>query len=311
MTKNPPIPELLKHFASDQINAHDLTDNLVDLYWFVQIFDAGSFSIAANNHGLSKSNLSRRLSQLESRLGVQLLHRNPRSLSLTSTGIDVYRHALEMVNYAQKATDSVQRALDTPSGKISLVLPAILSSWLMPALLNFQNTHPQIQLSLQTADATQEINTQSTDLALSLFEPPADSNQIVVHPLATLTFVNIASTRFKQSEPLRRIQINDLATTTPDQLTSRLQVTSFLSALEATRAGFGYANLPLFACQTGLSTGELKYYNDKKNSRTLLAFTQPHRNITLASRTLLDYLTLHLAHSRTAGILPITEPNGN
>lgn len=306
MPKDLSIKNLPKNSSSDQINLYDLTDSLVDLYWFVQIVDAGGFSIAANNHNLSKSNLSRRLSQLESRLGVQLLHRNPRSLTLTSIGIEVYRHALEMVNHAQKAADSVQQALDTPSGKVSLVLPAIISSWLMPALLKFQNSYPDIQLSLRTADATQDINTHSTDLALSLFQPPADSAQIVVHPLATLTFVNVTSTGAKQSEPLRYIQVSDLINSSAQQLPSRLQVNSFLCALEAIYAGFGYANLPLFACSTGLSTGELKYYDNKKDSRTLFAFTQPHRNITLASRTLLDYLTLHFAHSKTAGVLPLT-----
>lgn len=306
MSKFPAATELSKPLSSTASNNYDLVDNLVDLYWLVQIIDAGSFSLAANNHGLSKSNLSRRISQLETRLGVQLLHRNPRSLTLTSIGIEVYRHALEMANHAQKATDSVQQALDTPSGKVSLVLPAIISSWLMPALLKFQNSYPDIQLSLRTADATQDINTHSIDLALSLFKPPADSDQIVVHPLATVTFVYVASTGSKQSEPLRYIQVSDLINNSAQQLPSRLQVNSFLCALEATYAGFGYANLPLFACNTGISTGELKFYNDKKDSRTLFAFTQSHRNITLASRTLLDYLTHYFAQSKTAGILPLT-----
>lgn len=306
MSKNPPRSKLSKPLGSEPINDYDLIANLVDLYWLVQIIDAGSFSIAANTHNLSKSNLSRRLSQLETRLGVQLLHRNPRSLTLTSIGIEVYRHALEMVNHAQHATDSVQRALDTPSGKVSLVLPAILSHWLLPVLLKFQNSYPEIQLSLRTTDASQDISSQPTDLALSLFQPPKDSNQIVVHPLATVTFVNVASTRSKQSEPLRYIQVNALDETSDKQRSSRLQVNSFLSALEATQAGFGYANLPLFACSTGLSSGELKFYNDKQDSRTLFAFTQPHRNITLATRTLLDYLTHYLAQSKTAGILPLT-----
>lgn len=253
MTKNPPVTVLAKSSSNDAINDYGLIDNLVDLYWFVQIIDAGSFSIAANNHDLSKSSLSRRLSQLETRLSVQLLHRNPRSLTLTSIGIEVYRHALEMVNHAQQATDSVQRALDNPRGKVSLVMPAILSNWLMPVLLKYQNTYPEIQLSLRTTDATQDISSQSTDLALSLFKPPADSSQIVVHPLATVTFVNVASTRSKKSEPLRQIQISDLGNISDSELPSRLQVNSFLSALEATHAGFGYANLPLFACNAGIS----------------------------------------------------------
>lgn len=78
------------HFLSSiEGSPHDLALNLVDLYWFLHIVDAGSFSVAAINHGVSKSSLSRRVSQLEARLGVQLLHRNPRLLSLTGIGSEV------------------------------------------------------------------------------------------------------------------------------------------------------------------------------------------------------------------------------
>ena len=309
MKKKPPTTELAEHY-SNEVTSHDLASNLVDLYWFIQIIDAGSFSVAASHHGMSKSNLSRRLSQLETRLGAQLLHRNPRFLTLTSIGTEVYRHTLDMIAAGQNAIGSVQRALDIPSGKVNIILPAILSNWLMPVLLNFKNTYPHIQLNLQTADSTQDINSQSIDLALSLFEAPTDSSQIVARPLAELAFANIVSASFKQTEKLSQIQIINQAAPSNQECNSGLQVNNYLNALEAALAGFGYASLPLFACQTGLSSGELKYYDSAEDSRTLFAFTQSHRGITLATRVLLDYLTMHISQSRTLGILPIPQPNG-
>lgn len=309
MTKKPPSSGLTEHYTGE-IDSRDLALNLVDLYWFIQVIDAGSFSDAANNHGLSKSNLSRRLSQLETRLGVRLLHRNPRFLTLTTIGSEVYRHTLDMITAAQKATNSVQRALETPSGRVNLVLPAILINWLMPVLANFKKTYPQVLLSLQTADATQDINSQSTDLALSFFKAPADSSQIVARPLATLTFANFASTSFKPSEQLAQIQINNSPEPLNQAFSGSLQVSNYLNALDATLAGFGYAYLPVFACHTGLSNGDLMYYDNHEESHTLYAFTQPHRGITLATRVLLDYLTLHISQSRTQGVLPIAQPDG-
>lgn len=309
MTKKPPATDLNEQYTSE-INPRDLAHNLVDLYWLIQIVDAGSFSEAANNHGLSKSNLSRRISQLESRLGVRLLHRNPRFLTLTTIGSEVYRHGLEMITAAQKATNSVQRALQTPSGRVNLVVPAIISSWLMPVLANFNQAYPQVLLSLQTADATQDINSQSIDLALSLFEAPDDSSQIVARPLATLTFANFASTTFKQSEELREIQVNNSPEPLTQVFNGSLQVSNYRNALEAVLAGFGYAYLPVFACHTGLSKGDLMYYDNHEDSRTLYAFTQPHRGITLAARVLLDYLTLHISQSKTQGISPVSQPLG-
>lgn len=288
-----------------EIQASDLADNLVDLYWFAQVMDAGSFSVAANNNGVSKSNLSRRLSQLETRLGVQLLHRNPRFLSLTSIGTEVYRHATKMIEAARNATDSVQRALDIPSGKVSIVLPAILSNWLMPVLLNFKNTYPRIQLSLQTADSTQDINAQSIDLALSLFSAPADSSQIVSRSLASIHFVNVFSTSFKNSKQANPILVNIAASPSSNDNNPSLVVTNYQHALEAALTGFGHAFLPLCACSAAINSGELKFYSPQEEHRTLFAFTQPHRGITLATRVLLDYLSLHISQSRTTGILPI------
>lgn len=299
-SKQTPIP------APYEVSTHELVDSLVDLYWFLHIIDAGSFSVAANTHGVSKSSLSRRVNHLEKRLGVQLLHRNPRFLSLTSVGTEVYRHTLDMLTAAQQVTDSVQQTLKTPSGQVNITFPAILNSWLLPALHNFNKTYPQIHITLHTADTTQELNSQSIDLALSLSAAPANSAQIVSHPLATLTFVNIISSTCSTTEQYAPIQLSYLAA----EENSCLVVNNYSSALEAASAGFGYANIPLCACLTGLKSGDLKYFNHQESKRTLFAFTQPRRGITLATRVLLDYLTLHTSQSRTAGIIPITESNG-
>ena len=287
---------------------HDLAHNLVDLYWFVQVVDAGSFSIAAQNSNVSKSNLSRRLSQLETRLGVQLLHRSSRFLSLSSIGTQVYRHTQDMLNAAQQATNSVQQALATPSGHLNIVLPAILNRWLLPVLLNFKKAYPQIQMTLNTADRTQEMSSQSVDLALSLFPAPSDSTQIVARPLAELSFINVLSSRSNHSEQPTQIQLVDLSY---ENTGTTLQVNNYLCAYEAVMAGFGYANLPLCICDSGLRAGDLKFFNTQKSLRTLYIFTKPHRGITLATRVLIDYLTLHMAQSRTAGIHSLTPTQDN
>lgn len=302
------FPKTLKQahlLSAFEGNPHDLALNLVDLYWFLHIVDAGSFSVAAINHGVSKSSLSRRVSQLESRLGVQLLHRNPRLLSLTGIGSEVYRHTLDMINAAQQASDSVQHALATPSGNLNIVLPSILNSWLLPVLLNFKKIYLQIQMTLITADRTQEMSSLSIDLALSLFPAPVNSSQIVTRPLAELTFANIISSTLNHIDLHMQIQLVDLADKTNE---GALLVNSFLCAYEATLAGFGYASLPLCACDTALRSSDLRFFNDQETNRTLYAFTQPHRGITLATRVLLDYLTLHMSQSRTVGILPLQTP---
>ncbi|NLD00611.1 MAG: LysR family transcriptional regulator [Gammaproteobacteria bacterium] len=292
-----------------ELSEYSIADNLVDLYWFLQVVDAGSFSTLINQKGLSKSSLSRRISQLESRLGVQLLYRNPRFLTLTHIGAEVYRYAQDMVNAAQQAQRSVERARSIPSGTIHIVLPAILNHWLMPVLRSFKNIHTDIQLSIHAADNTAETAMQAIDLALSLSTPPNNSSDIVARPIAQLSFVNVISSSIKNTEHAPQIEVCDSHNATPT--THSMQVDSHLSALQAAQAGFGFAHLPLCACSSGLSSGDLKYINHVSEQRTLFAFTQPRRSITLATRTLLDYLVLSIADNTVTGIAPVTSTSRN
>lgn len=212
-----------------------------------------------------------------------------------------------MLTAAQLVSDSVQQALETPTGQVNIVVPSILNSWLLPVLQQFKKTYQHINLTLYSDDRTQELNSQSIDLALSLSAAPFDSSQIVTRPLASLTFVNIVSTRCCSAEKNAPIHLSYLNSND----NNHLQVNNYQSALDAVQAGFGYANLPLCACRTGLSTGDLKYYDQQEEQHTLFAFTQHHRGITLATRVLLDYLTHHITHVKIQGILPIEQPQGN
>ena len=78
------------------------TNLLSDLYWFICVVEAGSFSSAADKIGTAKSSLSRRVMQLEQRLGVQLLNRTSRQFTLTTIGEQIYGHALNMMAAAEE-----------------------------------------------------------------------------------------------------------------------------------------------------------------------------------------------------------------
>jgi DNA-binding transcriptional LysR family regulator len=174
----------------------------------------------------------------------------------------------------------------------------------MPILRSFTHTHSDIQLNIHSADSTQDSAMQTTDLALSLSAPSDNSSNIVARPIARLCFVNVISSSIKNTEHANRIEVSENQIIT--SRTNSILVDSQLSALHATLAGFGFANLPLCACSTGLSSGDLKYINQMREQQTLFAFTQPHLSITLATRTLLDYLVQNIANNTSQGIAPIT-----
>lgn len=78
-------------YQKQQLQTNMAARMLGDLYWFVQVVEAGSFSGAADRTGVAKSSLSRRIAQLERALNVQLLNRNTRLFAMTTIGEQIYQ----------------------------------------------------------------------------------------------------------------------------------------------------------------------------------------------------------------------------
>lgn len=80
---------------------------------------------------------------------------------------------------------------------------------------------------------------------------------------------------------------------------------SHLNISEATLIDFDYTNQPLIACYIVRGSGDLKYNYKEEESGTLFAFTQPHRGIALATRALINDLSLHISHDKRLRTLPL------
>lgn len=278
----------LKFDSENSEPGRDLPNTMVDLYWLLQAVNSGSLSAAAHQLGVSKSSLSRRLSQLEARLGVQLAHRGPRRFSLTSTGETIYRHALVMVDAVEAAIECANLARNEPGGQVRLSMPTILTDWLVPVLADFRRQYPQIELHLLSDDHPRDLAASQTDLALSLSEAPADSLQIVSRTLVNLPFAFLAT-----RDALTAAR-HKPATHSTALRPSGLRAGNLLIAREAAKAGLAPALLPLCACQRELAEGSLVQVNSQVTTHPLYAFTQPHRGVTLATRTLLDFLSQYM-----------------
>ena len=93
---------------------HDLND----LYYFAMVVDHGGFAAAERALGIPKSRLSRRISQLETDLGVRLLQRSTRRFAVTDVGTSVHRHAQTMLAEAQAAATQAGEAQEALAGRI-------------------------------------------------------------------------------------------------------------------------------------------------------------------------------------------------
>jgi len=98
-------------------------NDLNNMFFFAAVVDAAGFSAAARDLGLQASKLSRRISTLEQELGVRLLNRNSRSISLTEAGRAFYAHCRVVLAEVQAARDTINQALGTPKGLVRLRCP--------------------------------------------------------------------------------------------------------------------------------------------------------------------------------------------
>lgn len=305
-----------------QTKAAIQADTLSELYWLIQVIEAGSFSAAAERTGVAKSSLSRHVKQLETRLGVQLLYRSTRAFSVTTIGNQIYRHALDMLAAAEAAEAEAQESNGTPSGLIQMAAPGILGNWLLGLLTGFQACHPNVRFALTAKDALIELSSHSLDLSLSLDEAPADSSEIVARPLASLQNVIVGCPalldRLDNPRTLDKLEDSALLALGPPQAlrpwrlsdTQRiLQAPAFsaqsLQTLrEAAKAGIGLACLPLNTCLEELATGALRIAcaEEALQPATLYALTPSSRAITRTTRSFIQHIRSTITDEPWQGI---------
>src|ERR1700752_3394639 len=101
----------------------DAFKDLNNLYFFAKVVDCGSYTAAAEMLGMQTSKLSRRIGALEKELGVRLLNRTTRKLSLTEPGGTFYRHCVALIAEADAAKDAIYRTLSSPRGVVRVSCP--------------------------------------------------------------------------------------------------------------------------------------------------------------------------------------------
>lgn len=166
--------------------------NLNELAIFVEVVDSGNFTSAARRLGLPKSNVSRKIALLESRLETRLLHRNTRSMSLTEAGRRYYEHCSLVVNNAREAEKIISGLQLDPSGTLRISAPTMVGVYVMPQLVTqFLSDHPNLNIELILTDGAVNLLHQNLDLAL--FSGPAASSTYISRPLGRVSRVICAS----------------------------------------------------------------------------------------------------------------------
>lgn len=136
---------------------------------FTQVVAHKSFSRAAERLGVTPSSVSRAVAELEKRLGVRLLNRTTRSLSVTDEGAAFHARALAILADLQDAERSISRARAVPRGRLRVDAPLALGEQLLaPALPEFLRRHPEVSIDLSLRDTYIDPIAEGIDVTLRM-----------------------------------------------------------------------------------------------------------------------------------------------
>ncbi|MCG7802278.1 LysR family transcriptional regulator [Enterobacter asburiae] len=290
--------------------------DLNDFVWFVKVVDYGGFAAAGRALDLPKSRLSRRIAQLEVRLGVRLIHRTTRQFTVTEVGQTFYQHCKAMMVEAEAAEEAVAALQAEPRGVVRITCPiTLLHVHVGPMLARFMARYPGISLQLEATNRRVDLVGEGVDIAIRVRPRPFDDSDLVLRVLADRGHCLVAGPALIQrlGEPVVPSElsawpglsmnegkhIHKWALSGPGRAKAeihyhpRLITTDMLALREAAMAGIGVVQLPILMVKDQLASGELvRVLNAWEPRREVIHAVYPSRRGLLPSvRTLVDFLT--------------------
>ncbi|RYF26053.1 MAG: LysR family transcriptional regulator [Comamonadaceae bacterium] len=289
--------------------------DLNDMLYFAEVVERGGFAAAGRALGIPKSRLSRRVSDLEAQLGVRLLQRTTRKLSLTEVGESYLRHCQAMREAAQAAADAVAQVQTEPRGTVRISCPVTLAQTVLGELMPlFLERHPQVRVEMQVTNRAVNLVEEGIDVALRVRANLDDSGSMVVKRLDDAIQVLVASPQLlaRQGTPatLQELtRLDSMAMSAADgrtslrligpdgreeivQLTPRYVADDLLTLKFAALAGTGMCWLPDYMCHAELHEGRLtRILPQWSTPRGVVHAVFPsRRGMAPAVRRLLDFL---------------------
>lgn len=254
--------------------------DLNDLSFFAAVVAHGGFSAAARAMGIPKSRLSRRVAAFEAQLGVRLLERSTRRLSVTEVGQDIYRHARAALSEAEAIVETASRMKSEPRGLVRVSCPQdadrILAAELPALLAQYPNLRVQLIVTNRRVDLIEE----GIDVAVRLRQSLDTDTNLQVKIIGYTRPILVASPAFLDAHgrPGTPASLEGLPTIAQGERPGldrwtlidaagneeilvhepRLSATTFPVLKRAALDGIGIAFLPELICTDMLEDGQLE-----------------------------------------------------
>lgn len=297
-----------------------------DMIYFAEVVERGGFAAAGRFLDIPRSRLSRRISGLEEQMGVRLLQRTTRSLSLTSAGEDFLRHCVSVRDAVRDASAAVAEVQTTPKGLIRVSCPVTLAQSALGDLMpDFLLRYPDIQLELQVSNRPVNVVEEGIDVALRIRQSVDDSASCVVKKLDVSNIYVVANPGLlrRYGTPTTLAQLTELPSLAMElgsagkaslTLSSpsgqketlhhepRYIANDLITLRFAALAGTGWCWLPDYMCTNDIEQGRLvRILPDWSAPQAILHAVFPtRRGMSPAVRSFLDYLGQYLPGHSTA-----------
>jgi len=247
---------------------------------FVRVVDAGSFSNAARQWGRSKAVVSKYITSLESHLGVQLIQRTTRSLSLTEAGRAYRERCTDVLGEIQALEASLREAVAAPRGPLRITAPPGFASHYLDVMTkDFLVRFPEVTLDLDLTHRMVDLVEENIDLAIRVTDPRDSS--LVARRIAPAPIIAVAAPSYlrrrgtpKNPTDLRdhdclvdtnfreqqrwRFRTRDNAKTETVTVHGPLRINNPDAVRDMAEAGLGIALVPKFVATQSLRAGTLR-----------------------------------------------------
>ncbi|MEM6941466.1 MAG: LysR family transcriptional regulator [Pseudomonadota bacterium] len=253
-----------------------MIDKLRSVAIFAHVVDAGTFRAAAQQLGLAPSRVSETVSNLENALGVTLLYRSTRHLSLTHEGRMLYQRARTMLAAMEEGLDAINPTSTEPAGHLRVSAPAFVTQTsLMDSIANFAKAHPKIELALHFTDQRKDLIRDGIDVTIRAGW--LEDSEHMARKIGTTDRLLVASPGYIAGKTLPT-QAQDLETwewisfmprphkynlTSPDSEvisvsgTAQVAVNAADALYEFAARGLGLAAVPAQLAEKGIARGDL------------------------------------------------------
>ncbi|GGB81865.1 transcriptional regulator [Marinobacterium zhoushanense] len=297
-------------------------ERLNDITVFIQVVESGSFTLAAEKLGISKSVVSKYVTRLENGLGARLLNRSTRRLSLTEVGRNYFeqcKYGLEAIERAEAEVTKLQKA---PLGVLRVNVPMSFGILhIAPLLPEFQQKYPGVTVDMVLEDRQVDLIDEGVDLAIRIAEMTDSS--LVARRLGPCRHVVCASPAYLAENGIpstpEELQVHnaicyryhDSPTSwrfiDPDgahisvQVSGSIQVNNSLALKQVLLAGGGIALTPTFVVGDELRTGTLQEVVSRyrKNQLSIYAVYPQRRHLSPKVTSFVDFLAERISEYPT------------